>query len=195
VLHDSRLFYLSGLNRVRGGADYVEHEVGLGEHWDMATLDLIGGGAHPFGNETFQIGVHSAVVLSHDIPARLGSPRGSFELLVEEVRVWHALGRPNKFLFLLWQISREACDATWLQPHATIGDFDVAEDVCARKFILLALRRLVGIRRECADVDQADNALVGSCGRDDSSAVGMTNENGRAADTVRALCGLQRRRL
>jgi hypothetical protein len=157
VLHDSRLFYLSGLNRVRGGADYVEHEVGLGEHWDMATLDLIGGGAHPFGNETFQIGVHSAVVLSHDIPARVGSPRGSFELLVEEVRVWHALGRPNKFLFLLWQISREACDATWLQPHATIGDFDVAEDVCARKFILLALRRLVGIRRECADVDQSGN--------------------------------------
>ena len=105
-----------------------------------------------------------------------------FKLLVEEVRVWHALGRPNKFLFLLWQISREACDATWLQPEATICDFDVAEDVCARKIILLALRRLVGIRRERADVDQSGNALVGSRGCNDCSAIRMTNENGRATN-------------
>jgi hypothetical protein len=34
----------------------------------------------------------------------------------------------------------------------TIRDFDVAEDVCARKFVLLALRRLVGIRRKCSNV-------------------------------------------
>jgi len=58
----------------------------------------------------------------------------------------------------------------------------VAEDVCARKFILLALRRLVGIRRERADVDQSSNSIICSRGCDDSSAVGMTNENGRAAD-------------
>jgi hypothetical protein len=62
------------------------------------------------------------------------------------------LGRPNKFLFLFRQISSEARDATWLQPHTTIRDFDVAEDVCARKFVLLALRRLVGIRRKCSNV-------------------------------------------
>jgi len=117
----------------------------------------MGGRFHALCNKTFQLRVHRAVVLAHDVPTRLRSPCGSFKLLVEEVRVWHALGRPNKFLFLLWQISREACDATWFQPHATICDFDVAEDVCARKFILLALRRLVGIRRECADVDQSGN--------------------------------------
>ena len=58
----------------------------------------------------------------------------------------------------------------------------MAEDVCARKFILLALRRLVGIRRERADVDQSSNSIICSRGCDDSSAVGMTNENGRAAD-------------
>jgi hypothetical protein len=92
------------------------------------------------------------------------------------------LGRPNKFLFLLWQISREACDATWLQPHATICDFDVVEDFRARKFILLVLRRLVGIRRERADVDESGNALVGSRGCNDCSAVRMTHENNRAAD-------------
>jgi hypothetical protein len=53
---------------------------------------------------------------------------------------------------------------------------------CARKFILLALRRLVGIRRERSDIDQSGNALVGSRGRNDCSAVRMTNENGRTAD-------------
>jgi hypothetical protein len=58
----------------------------------------------------------------------------------------------------------------------------VAEDLCARKFILLALRRLVGIRRECADVDQPGNALIGSRGCNNCSAVLMPDENGRAAD-------------
>src|SRR5207237_3365789 len=127
-------------SRVCRGADHVDYEFGFGEHRHMAAIDLVNGGAHAFRDKALQIGVHSAVVLAHDVPARLRSPRGSFKLLVEEVRVWHALGRPNKFLFLLWQISREACDATWLQPHATVGDFAVAEDVSARKFILLALR-------------------------------------------------------
>src|SRR5439155_17273004 len=42
--------------------------------------------------------------------------------------------------------------------------------------------RLVGIRRECADVDQRGNAFVHSRGCDDSSAVRMTDENSRAAD-------------
>ena len=51
-----------------------------------------------------------------------------------------------------------------------------------RKFVLLALRRLVGIRRERADIDQPDNAIVGSRGCDDRSAVGVANEDGRAAD-------------
>jgi hypothetical protein len=65
-----------------------------------------------------------------------------FKLLVEEIRVWHALGRPN----------------------------------------LLALRRLVGIRRECADVNQSGNALIGSRGCNDCSAVRMADKNSRAAD-------------
>jgi len=94
-------------NRFRSAADHVDHEVRFGEHGDVAALDLIGRGAHTFRDKAFQIGVDSAVVLAHDVPARLGSPRGSFKLLVEGVRIWHALGRPNKFLFLLGQISRE----------------------------------------------------------------------------------------
>src|SRR6266478_9309176 len=103
--------------------------------------------------------------------------------MVREVRVWHALGRPNKFLFLLRQVSREARNATRFQPDAIISNFNVAEDVCARKFLLQALRRLVGVRRECADVDQRGNAFVHSCGCDDSSAVGMTDKNSWAADS------------
>ena len=70
-----------------------------------------------------------------------------------------------------------ASNATRFEPFATIRDFDVAEDVCARKFVLLALRRLVGVRSKCADVDKPGNALVHSRGSDDRSAVEMTDEN------------------
>jgi len=94
-------------SRVCGGADYVEHKVGLRKHGDVTALELMGGRFHALCNKTFQLRVHGAVVLAHDVPARLRSPRGSFKLLIEEVRVWHALGRPNKFLFLLGQIPRE----------------------------------------------------------------------------------------
>src|ERR1700687_3885590 len=94
-------------SRVCGGADYVEHEVGLGKHGDVTALELMGGRFHALRNKTFQLRMHSAVVRAHNVPARFRLPRRSFKLLVEQVRVWHALGRPNKFLFLLWQISRE----------------------------------------------------------------------------------------
>jgi hypothetical protein len=88
---------------VCGGTDYIQHEVRLGKHGDVAAVELMRVRFHTFRDEAFQVGVNSAVVLAHDVPARLRSPRGSFKLLVEEVRVWRALGRPNKFLFLLWQ--------------------------------------------------------------------------------------------
>jgi NADPH:quinone reductase-like Zn-dependent oxidoreductase len=126
----------------------------------VTALEFMGGRFHALCNKTFQLWVHRAVVLAHNVPARLRSPRRSFKLLVEEVRVRHALGRPNKFLLLLRQISREARNATCLQPDAIISNFNVTEDVCARKFLLQALRRLVGIRCECADVDQRGNAFI-----------------------------------
>src|SRR2546423_8324285 len=51
------------LNGLCGTADHVEHEAGVGEHGDVAAVDLIGGGAHPLRHEAFQLGVDGAVVL------------------------------------------------------------------------------------------------------------------------------------
>src|SRR6266436_6894797 len=78
-------------SRVCGGADYVEHEVGLGKHGDVTALELMGGRFHALCNKTFQVGVHSAVVLAHNVAARFRFPCGAFKLLLEQVRVWHAL--------------------------------------------------------------------------------------------------------
>jgi hypothetical protein len=107
----------------------------------VTALELMGGRSHALRNKTLEFRVHSAVVLAHDVPTRLRLPRGSFKLLIEQVRVWNALRRLNKFLFLLRQISREARNATRFQPDAPFCDFDVAEDVGTRKFVLLALRQ------------------------------------------------------
>jgi hypothetical protein len=51
----------------------------------------MGGRFHALRNKTFQLRMHSAVVLAHDVPARLRFPCGSFNLLVEKVRVRHAV--------------------------------------------------------------------------------------------------------
>ena len=146
----------------------------------MATVDLVGGGAHPLRKKALQIGMHSAVVLAHDVPARLRFPRGSSKFLVEQVGLGR-LGRPNEFLFLLWQISGEALVPS-AQPDTSIDDFDVGEDVGLRELGLLRLRRFVGVRSERADVNQPDNAIVGSGASDDASAIGVTDEDNRAAD-------------
>jgi len=45
-------------------------------------------------------------------------------------------------------------------PYPPFCDFDVGENVCGGKLILLALRRLAGIRGEGGDVDQPGNAVI-----------------------------------
>jgi len=46
----------------------------------------------------------------------------------------------------------------------------------------LRLRRFIGVRSERADINQADNAIVGSGTGDNASAVGVADENDWAAD-------------
>src|SRR5260370_2143431 len=95
----------------RGGADDVEDEAGLGEHGNVAAVGLVGGGAHALRNEAFQLRVDGVVLIGHDVPARLRLPGGVFGLGAEQVRVRHALGRPDQLLFLFGQVSREVLDA------------------------------------------------------------------------------------
>src|SRR5712692_6323615 len=56
------------------------------------------------------------------------------------------------------------------------------EDVGPRELGLLRLRRFIGVRSERADVNQPDNAIVGSGAGDDAAAVGVADEDNGAAD-------------
>jgi hypothetical protein len=56
-------------------------------------------------------------------------------------------------------------------PDTPVSDFDVREDIGDRELVLLALRRLALVGGERRDVDQPGDAVVGSRGGDESSAV------------------------
>ncbi len=180
-------FYLrscrDSLNSFGGGTDDIDHQVGVGKHGHVAAGDFCRGGAHPLSNEPFHVRVDGAVILGDDVPAWLRFPGSSSDFRVEQVGIRHALGRPNELLFLLGQIACETVDAFRKQPDTSVRDFDVGEDVSLWEVRLLCLRCLVGVRSERGDVDQPGNAVVGSGAGDDASAVRVTDEDGRAADT------------
>src|SRR3989441_653475 len=165
-----------------GGTDYVENEVRLGEHRDMTAVGLVGGGAHTPGHGALQIGMHGAVFFADDVPARLRLPSGSPDSRLEQVGFGDALGRPNELLLLLRKVSAEILRTFRTQPDTSINDFDVREDVGLRELGLLSLRRFIGVRSERADINQPDNAIVGSGTGDDASAVRVPDENDWAAD-------------
>src|SRR5882724_7553968 len=112
-----------------------------------------------------------AIVVRNDVPTRLRSPSGAVNFLVKQVQVRHGLRRPDDLLLLLGQISREAHDSFWAHPDTPVSDFDVRENVGAGELVLLTLRRFVSIRGEGGDIDQPGNAVIGSRGCDNCSAV------------------------
>jgi hypothetical protein len=59
--------------------------------------------------------------------------------LGEQVRHRHRLGRPDKLLLRLRQVSGEARNTVRAQPDAPVRHFDVAEDVGGGELGLLAL--------------------------------------------------------
>ena len=100
----------------------------------------------------------------------------------EEIGSRRIMGCPDNLLLLLRQVSREALDAFRTHPDAPVSDFDVLKNVGGGELLLLALRRFVGVRGERGDVDKPDDPVIGSCSRDDSSTVGVADEDGWAAD-------------
>jgi hypothetical protein len=151
----------AAIHGIRSGTDHVEHEARLREHGDMAGVDLIGGRAHPLRHEAFEVRLDRAVLVGHDVSTRLRLPGGAFNLLVEQVCRRRRVGRLDEVLLLPRQVSRKARDACRSHPEAPIRHFDVGKDVCERELGLLTLRRLVGVRRECSDVDEPSNAGIG----------------------------------
>jgi len=59
---------------------------------------------------------------------------------------------------------------------------DVLENVGNREALLLALRGFVRVWGKRRDVDESGDAVIGSCGRNDASAVRVADEDGWAAD-------------
>ncbi len=124
------------------------------------------------------------VVFGDDVPVRLRLPGGSAGFCVKQVGFRNALRGPNELLLLLRKVSAEILRALRTQPDTSVYDFDFGEDVGLREVVQLRLGRLIGVGSKCSDVDQAGNALVGSGAGDDGSAIGVANENNRAADAA-----------
>ena len=89
------------MNRFYGVTDDVDHNIRVGEHRDVAAVELIRGCAHALGHGAFQIGMHDAVFFADDVPAWLRLPSGSSDLRLEQVGFGDALSRPNELLLVI----------------------------------------------------------------------------------------------
>ena len=92
------------------------------------------------------------------------------------------VGRPDKFLLLLREVSREARDAFRPHPEPPFCHVDVFENVGYGELRLLALGRFVSVGGKTGDIDEAGNPVIGSCGRNHTSAIRVADEDGCAAD-------------
>src|SRR5215472_16171717 len=87
---------------------------------------------HALGDEAFQIRLNGLVFRGYDVPTWLGSPSGSFNLLIEEIRGGRRLCCPDEFLLMLWQITRKRRNTVWFQPNTSICHFYMREDICEK---------------------------------------------------------------
>src|SRR5262245_10184864 len=165
-----------------GLADHVEHEVGLGKHWHVAAIALKRGCAHAFGEEALQIGMNGSVLFGDDVPARLRLPGSLPDFRLEQIGFRRALGCPNELLLLLRKVAAEKLCGFRTQPDTSVDDFNVGKNVGLREVGLLRLSRFIGVRRERGDVNQSGNTIVSSGPGNDTSAVGVADENNGAAD-------------
>src|SRR5215471_14873014 len=164
-----------------GLADHVEHEVGLGKHWHVAAVALKGGCAHALGEEALKIGMNGSVLFGDDIPARLRLPSSSPDFCLEQIGFRRALSCPNQLLLLLRKVAAEILGALGTQPDTSIDDFYVGKNVGFWEVGLLRLSRFIGVRCERGDVNQPDNTIVSSGAGNDTSAVGVADEDNGAA--------------
>ena len=150
----------------------------------MAAVEFVDGGAHALGHSALQIGMNRVVLFTDNVPTGLRSPGGAPGFCLEQVGFWNTLRRPNELLLLFRKVSAKKLCALPTQPDSTIREFYLREGVCSREIGLLRLRTLVGVWRKRTDVNQARNAIVGSCAGDDGSAVGVADKDNRIADSA-----------
>ena len=170
------------MNGLCGGTDNVHDEVWMGQHWDVTAVDGVDACIHPFRQEPFQFRLHGPIVVCHDVPARLRLPSDARRISAEEIESRGIVGRPDKLLLFLREVSRETRDAFRLHPEASFSYFDVFEDIGGWVRFLLALRCFIGVGGESGDVDESDDPVIGPRGRNHASAIGVADKDSWAAD-------------
>src|SRR5262249_39223957 len=123
----------------------VQHKFRLGQHGDMTAVGFEDCCPHALCDEALQFGLDGLILGSHDVPAWLGSPCRSFNLLIEQVRCRRSMRGPDEFLLVLRQITGKGRYAVWFQPNTPIGQFDMREDICGGKIFFWTLCRLFRI--------------------------------------------------
>src|SRR6266478_7281476 len=125
--------------------------------------------------------MHGIILFGDDVPARLRLPGSSPDFRLEQIGFRRALGRPNELLLLLRKVAAEILCALRTQPDTSVDDFYVGKNVGLRELGLLRLRRFIGVRCERGDVNQPGNTIVSSGAGNDTSAVGVADEDNGAA--------------
>src|SRR6266481_2584281 len=128
--------------------------------------------------------MHGIILFGDDVPARLRLPGGSPGFRLEQIGFRRALGRPNELLLLLRKVAAEILCALPTQPDTSVDDFYVGKNVGLRELGLLRLRGFISVRSERGDVNQADNTIVSSGAGNDTSAVGVADEDNGAAHSA-----------
>src|SRR5262245_12606532 len=174
LLHDS----------YRSFSNNVQHKLGLRQHGDMTAVGFEDRCPHALRDEALQLGLDGLVLGGYDVPAWLGSPGGSFNLLIEEIRCRRSMRCPDELLLMLRQITGKGRNAIWFQPNTSVCHFNMREDVCGRKLFLQTLCRLVSIWRKRSDVNESGDTGVRPGGSDDGSSIGVTDQDHGLADST-----------
>src|SRR5579872_3608396 len=90
---------------------------------------------------------------------------------------------PDDALLFRSQVAGEVGHAVRFHPDPAISDFYMLEDVCLGKFVLLALRCLSLIRPQRRNIDQGGDAALHTGVRYDGSAIGVSDQDNRTADS------------
>ena len=69
----------------------------MGQHRDVAAVDVVGGGAHPLGREAFQVRVNVRSWLATMYQLGFVSPGHAGSIAAEQVRGRRIMGRPDDF--------------------------------------------------------------------------------------------------
>jgi len=132
LILSERTFGASDLLGLGRSTNYIEHYVRLGEHGDVAAVELIGGW-RPYASQKksapdrdARFGLFSRRYVPAWLSTSMRFPRLSRRIDRCFGTPWVA---PNELLLLLRKVSAEKLRALGTQPDTSIHDFDVGEDV------------------------------------------------------------------